>query len=90
MTTKRLVFNYIEKVNGEVDVAELTNAVMKNNPNSKWDHKHWSYYRSNIISEKGRYAHLFSAEVKKNLREVAPCRQMVFFTFNLQHQLVEF
>ncbi len=72
MTTKELVFQQIKRLNGNVNVAELTKAVLQNNPNSKWDHTHWSYYKGNIISERGRYTHLFSDDVKKNLREVAP------------------
>lgn len=72
MTTKELVFQQIETLNGKVNVTELSKAVMENDPNSKWDHTHWSYYKGNIISERGRYTHLFSDEVKQNLREVAP------------------
>ncbi len=72
MTTKELVFKHIEKVNGKVNVAELSKAVMQNDPGSRWDHSHWGYYKTNITSERGRYTNLFSDEVKKNLREVAP------------------
>ncbi len=72
MTTKELVFQQIKRLNGNVNVAELTKAVLQNNPNSKWDHTHWSYYKGNIISERGWYTHIFSDDVKKNLREVAP------------------
>lgn len=71
MTTKQLVFQQIKTLNGKVNVSELSKAVMENDPSSKWDHTHWGYYKTNIVSERGRYTHLFSEEVKKNLREVA-------------------
>lgn len=74
MTTKALVFAYIKKVNGNVDLDALTKAVFENRPASKWQQSHWDYYRSGITSPNGRYAHVFSEEIKVNL--VAGSRRM--------------
>lgn len=68
MNIKEIVFFHINSLIGRVNVSELTKEILTKYPNSKWDHTHWNYYRSQIISEKGRYSHLFSDEIKNNLR----------------------
>jgi len=74
MTTKDIVFEHISSLNGKVNLQKLTNEIIKNDPDSKWDNSHWSFYRTQITSVKGRYAHLFSDEVKKNLKQVSDYR----------------
>jgi len=70
MTTKDLVFEYIKYTKGNVDLENLTKLVLHNKPESKWDQSHWDYYRSGIVSPNGRYTHLFSEEIKGNLRNL--------------------
>jgi hypothetical protein len=68
MTTKDLVFEYIRSTQGHVNLQELTDKVLKNDPFSKWDNSHWGYYRTNITSANGRFADQFSPEIKSKLR----------------------
>jgi hypothetical protein len=70
MNTKDIVFHHITSTNGKVNLQELTNEILRNKPNSKWDNSHWSFYKTQITSERGRYAHLFSDEVKRNLKSL--------------------
>ena len=74
MSVKDLVFSKINLHNGDVDVKELTDDIFSKFPNSQWDNTHWSYYRTQIISEKGRFSHLFSDEIKTNLKNMSSKR----------------
>ncbi len=76
MTTKDLVFRHIRLTSGKVNLQELTAEVLKNDPTSKWDHTHWRFYRTHITSDKGRFAHLFSPEIKANLKSLQPQRAL--------------
>jgi hypothetical protein len=71
MNIKEIVFYHVNSLNGNVDVEELTDEILTKHPDSKWDHTHWNYYRSQITSERGRYFHLFSDEIKNNLRGIS-------------------
>ncbi len=71
MNIKDMVFKHISSLNGIVNYEELTEEILVQYPNSKWDYSHWCYYRSNITSEKGRYFKYFSDEIKKNLRSTS-------------------
>ncbi len=71
MNIKEIVFYHINSLNGNVNVEDLTNEILNTHPNSKWDYTHWNYYRSQITSERGRYSHLFSDEVKNNLKTIS-------------------
>jgi|GEM_PF-1425934 len=83
MTTKDIVFHHINSLKGKVNIQELTDEILKNDPNSKWDDTHWSFYRTQITSEKGRYSHLFSNEIKTNLK-VLPGERINRFTSPLR------
>jgi hypothetical protein len=69
MTTKDIVFHHIRSTKGSVDLQLLTKEILRNDPYSKWDQSHWSFYRTQITSPNGRYTHLFSEEVKQNLKQ---------------------
>ena len=71
MNIKTFVFKHINSLNGIINFEELTEEILTRHPTSKWDYTHWSYYRSQITSEKGRYFNLFSNEIKNNLRLIS-------------------
>jgi hypothetical protein len=71
MNIKDIVFYHINSLDGKVNIQEMTNEILSTHPGSKWDHTHWSFYRSQITSEKGRYSHLFSDEIKENLKKIS-------------------
>ena len=68
MNIKNTVFNKINSQNGNVDIQELTDEILSKHPESKWDYKHWIFYKNQITSAKGRYTHLFDDEIKYNLK----------------------
>lgn len=65
-TIKDSVFDTIHQTKGEIDLETMTKYVLENFPNSKWDTKHWSWYKSQIKT--GRFKNDFSDEEKKNLQ----------------------
>ncbi|MBL7186208.1 MAG: hypothetical protein ISS70_07760 [Phycisphaerae bacterium] len=65
---KELVFDLIHRTSGKIDYKTVTEEVKKHFPKSKWKKTHWSWYRSQITSDRGRYRKLFSYEERRNLR----------------------
>jgi len=70
-TIKDLVFDIIQRTKGSTDCEAVTEAVRQHFPNSQWKASHWSFYRSQITSEKGRYKDVFPEEIRVNLRKTA-------------------
>lgn len=65
---KELVFDLIHRTSGKIDYKTVTEKVKKHFPKSKWKKTHWSWYRSQITSDHGRYRKLFSSEERRNLQ----------------------
>jgi hypothetical protein len=72
MTIKDIVFKYIENTKGNVDFEELTALIMAKNPSSKWQLTHWSWYKTKIVSPKGKYYNQFSDLIRTNLSLNSP------------------
>ena len=66
---KELVFDIIRQTKGLADYETVTKAVKKYFPKSKWKESHWGYYRSQIVSEIGRYKDEFPKQIKANLQQ---------------------
>jgi hypothetical protein len=67
MTIKDILFDYIKQTEGNVNYDEITEIILSNKPNSKWQLTHWSWYKTQIVSPKGKYHNLFSELIKKNI-----------------------
>lgn len=67
MTIKDIVFDYVKKSEGSVDYNELTEKVLKAKPTSKWNLSHWRWYKTQIVSPKGKFHQLFSKKVINTL-----------------------
>jgi hypothetical protein len=65
---KKLVFDLIHRTSGKIDYKTVTEEVKKHFPKSKWKKTHWSWYRSQITSDCGRYRNSFSSEERRNLQ----------------------
>ena len=65
-TIKALVFDCVHRHRGIVDYRELTEAVLKHFPDSRWKRTHWAWYRYQIV--KGRFKNDFSEEERQNLQ----------------------
>ncbi len=70
MSIKDIVFNHINSLNGNINLHDLTDKILIKSPNSKWDHTHWNWYRYQVTSDKGKFFHLFSDEIKENLKSL--------------------
>lgn len=66
-TIKDIVFDYIDRKDGEVNFDELTNTILTTFPNSEWKKTHWAWYKTQIVSSKGKYFNLFSESIKTKL-----------------------
>jgi hypothetical protein len=67
MTIKDIVFDYVRSSEGAVDFNELTERVLKEKQQSKWNLSHWRWYKTQIVSPNGKYHQLFSEKVKETL-----------------------
>lgn len=70
-TIKDVVSDIIQRTKGSTDYEAVTEAVRRHFPNSRWKASHWSFYRSQVTSEKGRYRDVFPEEIRANLRRTA-------------------
>jgi len=66
-TIKDLVFTYIRENNGNINFEDATSLVLEMFPNSEWKKTHWAWYKNQIVSPNGKYYHLFSEDIRKNI-----------------------
>jgi hypothetical protein len=67
MTIKDILFEYIEKTEGNVDFEEITDIILSKKPTSKWQLTHWKWYKTHIISPNGKYHYVFSKQIVDNI-----------------------
>lgn len=67
MTIKDILFQYIYDKNGCVDFDEITQIILSKKPTSKWKLTHWSWYKTQITSQKGKFYSEFTDEIIENI-----------------------
>jgi hypothetical protein len=66
-TIKDFIFEYISENEGNVNFEKLSNLIFKIFPNSQWKKTHWAWYKTQIVSPKGKYYNIFTDSIKNNL-----------------------
>lgn len=66
-TVKDLLFAYINDNNGHINYEDATKLILNSFPDSKWKKAHWSWYKTQITSDKGKYFNCFSEIIKNNI-----------------------
>lgn len=67
ITIKDILFNYINQTEGHVNYEEITEIILSSKPSSKWKLTHWNWYKTHIISPKGKFYNLFPDNIKENI-----------------------
>lgn len=67
MTIKEILFEYIKISNGNVDYDEITKIILSKKPSSKWNLTHWNWYKTQIVSSRGKYNKVFSEKIRNNI-----------------------
>jgi len=66
-TIKNIVFDYILEKQGNVNFDDLTKIILATFPNSEWKKTQWAWYKTQIVSDNGRYSNLFSESIRTKL-----------------------